>query len=497
MTTSVPTPNPYLSKSLFIRGLQCHKALWLHKYRPDLKDEVSPAQQAIFSAGTDVGILAQGLFPGGVEVPYEGLSPAEQLAMTREELAKGTTTIYEAAFSHDNVFVKVDILHRGKVGWELYEVKSSTGTKEVYLNDIALQYFVVTGTGLPVSKAALVHIDNSYVRQGTVDVPGLFTVVEVTDTVRQRQAEVVAELTAMRAMLYRDLPAIDIGPHCDDPYACPFTGHCWAHIPTPSVFDFADIGKPDAFDLYRRGIVRMADTPEAKLGWRQQLQLAGLLRQENRVETAAVSGFLEGLWYPLAYLDFETTYLTPVPLFDGTRPYQQVPFQFSLHWQECPDGPLHHVAYLAPAGADPQDGFLDALLAALPANACILTWNRGFEGKILTALAARNPERSTQINNLGDHLVDLMAPFRSKQIYHWGFNGSYSIKAVLPALVPELSYDGLTINNGELAAGTWLGLMETTDPQEQERLRRGLLEYCHLDTLAIVRILEKMREQVA
>jgi hypothetical protein len=487
---------PFLSKSRFVKGLQCHKALWLLTHQPELQDAVTASQQAVFDAGTDVGILARGLFPGGIEVPFEGLSVPEQLAMTQDEIKKGTKTIYEAAFSFDNVFVKVDILHKGRNGWELYEVKGATEAKEVYLNDIAVQYYVVSGAGLKVEKAALVHIDNSYVRQGEIDVQGLFAVQNVTRTILDRQPFVLKELKAMRSMLKKDKPAIDIGPHCSEPYECSFQGHCWAHISSPSVFDFADLGKPNPFKFYQQGIVKMEDVPRQALGWRQQLQYDGALHKKNVVDTAAIKAFIDSLWYPLAFMDFETTCLTPVPLFDGTRPFQSVPFQFSLHLLDCPGGSLTHREFLASAIGDPQKEFLATLLDALPKDACILAWNKGFEGKVLSALGTRFPKYHKRIQAIIENMVDLMAPFRSKQIYHWQFEGSYSIKAVLPALVPELSYQTLTISNGGAAAESWLRLRGSSDKEKQDQIRRDLLEYCHLDTLAMVRILEKMKDLV-
>jgi hypothetical protein len=176
MTTQ--TYNPYLSKSLYMRGVQCHKALWLTKNRPELKDEISEGLQAAFDSGTEVGILAQQLFPGGVEVPYDGLTPAQQLEMTRQLMETGVTTIYEATLSHDNLFCKADILHKGENGWELYEVKASTKLKKQYPDDIAMQCHVAIGAGVPIIKASLVHIDTSYVRQGEIEVEKLFTIMD-------------------------------------------------------------------------------------------------------------------------------------------------------------------------------------------------------------------------------------------------------------------------------------------------------------------------------
>lgn len=487
---------PYLSKSLYIKGLQCHKALWLHKNRPELKSKTSTAQKAAFDSGTDVGVLAQKLFPGGIEVPYDGLTHAEQLYRTQELIADGTLTIYEATFSYDNVFVKVDILHKGETGWAIYEVKSATECKEVYLNDIAVQCYVVAGSGLPITRACLVHINKRYVRYGDIEVEKLFTILDVTEKVLTRQANVPDKLTAMREPLGQDIPAIDIGSHCEKPYTCDFKGHCWSHIPADSVFALRDHGKPDPFKLYRQGIIHMRDVPTEKLGWRQRLQMDGFLHQKNVVKIEAVSKFIDALWYPLCFLDFETTYLNAVPIFDGTTPNQQVPFQYSLHILDKPGAALRHQEFLAPTDKNPQEALLQSLLAALPKDSCILTWNQAFEKGRLEELSKYSPAHKQEISGILKNIRDLMAPFRRKDIYHWQFAGSYSIKAVLPALVPELSYKGLAVSNGEIAASSWLRMRQESDNLQIAELRQQLLEYCHLDTLAMVRILEKMREMV-
>jgi hypothetical protein len=387
--------NAYLSKSLFIRGLQCHKSLYLHKYRPELKDKVSEELEAIFASGQEVGLLAWQLFPGGVEIPYEGLSHSEQLARTSEEIQKGKGTIYEAAFSHEGVFVKVDILHKGSEGWEIYEVKFTSEVKIVHFDDAAIQYYVLTGTGLPVSTVYLTHINNQYVRNGDIDPQKLFVSEDLTQTVIEKQAFIRGELEKMRKMLLGSEPKIDIGPHCSDPYECAFAGHCRGHIPSPSVFDFAGWGKPDAFRLYQQGIIKMADVPPDLLGWRQKMQLGGVLHQKNYVDVEAVRAFVESLWYPLCFMDFETTFMVPIPMYDGTRPFQQVPFQYSLHIIEKPGGEARHHEYLSDGRTNPQKEFLDSLLSVFPQNCCILVWNQTFEDGQLSELASVFPARST------------------------------------------------------------------------------------------------------
>lgn len=482
-----------LSKSQYIRGRQCHKSLWLYNHRRDLRSVPSASQQAVFDSGTDVGNLAQLLFPGGIEVPYAGLSFDDQVTQTRQAMTDGVSTIYEATFIHDNLFVKVDILHRGADGWELYEVKSSTGCKEIYLDDIAVQWRTLLGCGVELHRAALVHINNQYVRQGEIDVHGLFAVIDVTNEVIARQDAITTEVARQQLLVAGDVPAIDIGPQCESPYPCDFKGHCWAHIPSPSVFDLRDLGKPDAFALYHQGIIKLEDVAVSSLGWRQQLQTNGTLLQQNRVDQAVVTSFLDKLWYPLCHLDFETTFMTPVPLFDGTSPYQQIPFQFSLHIEDTPGAEIRHIEFLAEADIDPQEAFLQALITALPENPCILTWNQTFEMSRLRELAVRFPQWQTAISTILPNIRDLMAPFRDKSIYHWKFNGSYSIKAVLPALVDDLTYKGMAVSNGEDAARGWLKLRGLVSKNEKDQLRSDLLAYCKLDTWAMVMILEEIR----
>lgn len=496
-TGSVGNKSSHLSKSLFITGQQCPKALWLSRYRPELK-KIDPGQQRVLSSGTSVGVLAQQLFPGGVEIPFEGATPEQQLELTRKAMAEGARVIYEAAFRFDGVFMKGDILVKSGSFWHLYEVKSSTGMKEVYLDDIALQYQVLKGAGVRVSRAHLVHLDNTYVRIGKIEPERLFAVVDLTAEVKAAQPRIKESLAAQRKVLLGNEPKIDIGPHCANPYGCFFKPHCWAHIPENSVFTLAGQGKPGPFEFYRQGIVKLADVPRESLKKTQQLQWDGQLHRRNHLDRPKLQAFLDDLQYPLAFLDFETTGgVLPVPLFDRTRPYQQVPFQFSLHVLKRRQGKLHHHAFLAGKTKTPQKELLDALLDALPQKGSILTWKASFEILCLRELAQRFPRKRKALEDVIARIVDLMGPFQRYEIYHWQFEGSYSIKKVLPALVPELSYEGMEIGDGGSAAEEWVRMQAVTDPEEVERIRRNLLAYCELDTLAMVRILEKVRELVA
>ena len=207
-----------------------------------MRDPVSDAQEAIFQAGTDVGIVAQGLFPGGKVIPYDGLSLDNQKKLTQAEIAAGTPVLYEPAFQFDKVFVKADVLKKVEEEWDLYEVKGSTGIKDVYLDDIALQYYVLKNSGLPVRKAYLVYINNQYVRNGALDLDQLFLFKDLTGMATEKEGWVREEIGRLRGILACSLPVTDIGEHCSDPYPCDFQGHCWSHIPEYSVLDLVKRG---------------------------------------------------------------------------------------------------------------------------------------------------------------------------------------------------------------------------------------------------------------
>lgn len=480
-----------LSKSLIIKGLQCQKALWLTKNPPDFDFPPQPDLEAKFRAGTEVGILAQQLFPGGIEVPYEGLSFPGQLARTKQLIKNGAQVIYEASFSFSAIFIKVDILVRDGAAWQIHEVKMGTSVKEVNLDDVAVQHYVLNGCGLSVSKSFLVHIDNSYVRQSAIEVNKLFTSEDISLKVAARQQSLPEIVTELReTMRESDEPDIDIGLHCNDPYECDFIPYCWQHIPENSIFDLKGLGI-NKFDYYNQGIIDFEDVPLDELNQMQRQQIEATLMQQNSTDADKVKEFLDTLWYPLCHLDFET-FITPIPKFDRTRPYQQVPFQFSIHIQQQADAEPQHYEYLAPSDGDPRRELIERLLTIIPAEACILTYNQAFEKGVLRNLAELFPDLAEAIDVRLSNVRDLMVPFRKRDVYRWQMRGSYSIKEVLPAMVPELSYDGMEIADGMAAMRAYHEMCSLDPGGELDKLRQGMLEYCRLDTLAMVRILGKL-----
>ncbi|MBI5584513.1 MAG: DUF2779 domain-containing protein [Deltaproteobacteria bacterium] len=483
--------NPvYLSKTLFLKGLQCPKALYLIKFHPELRDEVSESQGAAFQSGTQLGILAQGLFPGGREIPYEGLSKEEQLKLTRKEIAGGRGTLYEAAFFYNDIFVKADIIQKGKKGWDLYEVKGSSSVKDVYLDDVAIQYYVLRQSGLPIHNAYIVTVDTQYERDGDLDFDRLFTKTRVTSQVIGKQPSMPRKITRLKKMLRGSIPEIDIGEHCGDPYPCAFETYCRQHLPDYSVLDLS--GRVSArWDLYRQGFQSVEEIPLELLNEKHQMEVEAFIARKVVVDKKGIQKFLKSLWYPLYFLDFET--INPaVPLYDGTRPFQRIPFQYSLHHLKSPKARLGHDEYLAPPNSDPRKPLLEKLLNRIPPETCILAYNASFEIGVLKQLGEWFPRYRGRLKKLAANVRNLAEPFRKRHLYHWSMKGSFSQKKVLPALVPDLSYEDMEIGDGGMAMLAYFRMCESNDPAEVASLRKNLIDYCRLDTLGMVRLYKEL-----
>lgn len=412
---------------------------------------------------------------------------------TRELIDSGVQTIYEATFSENSVLVMVDILHLGENGWELYEVKSSTGVKPYHLDDASIQWHVLEHAGLRLSKAAIVVLNNQYVRRGELELEKLFKVIDVTDEVLERQPKIPEILETIQNDLSSSETEVLIGTHCKENYECEFLDHCWDDVPSPSVLDLYRMNGTKRFDLYHSGIITFEDIPyDHKLTATQKLQVETHKSGKPYTSTKALEQFLTTIEYPISYLDFET-FSDAVPRFENQKVYQQIPFQYSLHIIE-EDGadPLHR-EFLAPEGEDPRRLFAESMVKDLPATGSIVVYNQSFEKRIIREVAKLFDDLHDDLLALNNRVVDLLIPFQSGAYYHPKFNDSFSIKSVLPALFPDdktLDYKELTIQDGSAASNQYARLHEVEDSDERERVRDELLRYCELDTLAMVRIHE-------
>ena len=446
-------PKHILSKSTFVRGCQCPKSLWLYKHHYDLRDEETETQSSIFIRGKGVGLLAQQLFPGGVDAsPVDSFHYQQSVADTAKYVAEGHQVIYEAAFQYEGVLCAIDLLVKRNGKWYAYEVKSSTSVKSAFIPDVALQYYVITNAGIALEDIFLVHINNQYVRQGELDIHELFSIVSIRKEVEAQQPFIINKVADLKVIASQtNMPAVAIGGHCSKPYPCDFYGHC-------------------SKDL-------VPEEAEQKEQW--------ILEHE-------IQSFVKQLSYPVYYMDFET-YMVPVPEYDGHWPYRQVPFQFSVH-KQCSDvAAMDHQYYLAENNGDPCLQFVQQLIACVGTEGSIVVYNKTFENRILDELKDDYPEYETAITEIQTRIVDLMPPFRKKHYYLPAMQNSYSLKLVLPALVPELSYDEMMIADGVDASTAFYNLRFENDEAKIKETRQALLEYCALDTLGMVRVVEKLK----
>jgi hypothetical protein len=297
-------------------------------------DKVSESQQVIFNRGHDVGELAQQLFPGGIKATEDPRKSAQAIKKTMELIESGTKVIYEAAFAFEEVLVIADIMVWDGKQWNIYEVKSSTSISDTYYQDAAIQYYVISNC-LNVKDISLVYINNQYVRKGALELKKLFNTESVKDKVCELQDFVKSELKRLKKVLKGgDIPDIGIGPHCSDPYQCSFWGYCWKDIPEYSVFNIAGLRGDKKFELFKLGHINLEDVPEDyPLSDAQKLQIESHIGNKSVIDKDNITKFLFSISYPVYYMDFET-FMPAIPMFDGTRPYQQIPFQYSLHYQK-------------------------------------------------------------------------------------------------------------------------------------------------------------------
>ena len=485
-----------ISKSQFTLGLQCQKAFYLYRYRSELR-EVTTAQEALFAQGRRFEPFMQERFPGGVDVSTIS-NWNQRFARTAELIQNATSPIYEATlkaeFAGLPLLCMIDMLVPSPQGWHIYEIKSATKVKDEYIPDVAFQYFVATLVGIPIASANVIHLNNQYVRKGAIDIAHLGTTAEITREVLAQQDEVAKQLLALKEVDELPFePDQEIGAHCSNPYDCAFMQYCWQDVPKEGSV-FAYLPPTKAFELYHQGIKTIDAIPEGyPLGAKQALRLHQIRKDELFVDKPALTHWLAQLTYPIYYMDFET-FMPAIPLFDESRPYQHIPFQFSVHVQHAVGGELVHHAFLAEAdGTDPRPAFVKQLLGGIGPEGSIMVYNQSFEIPRLKELARDFPEFETALLALIPRVVDLYVPFRDLTVYHPAMKGSASIKHVLPALVPELSYATMEIGAGGDAMTVFANMVAGVyGEDETATLRQALLDYCELDTRGMVSLTEQL-----
>lgn len=484
----MPDPKQLLSKSAFLYGLNCERFLWVYQNERERLPEPDEPTRALFDQGHEIGDRAKSLYPGGIEIDWSSGHEAGFAETAR--VVGERRPIFEAGFRHGRTHARADILNPSAGGkWDLIEVKSSTEVKPEHLQDVAFQKSVYEGSEIVVDRCFLMLVDKTYVRRGDLETGKLLKLTEVTDAIKPLAADLPGRIERQLAVMSKDAPPIvDIGPQCD---GCALHRECWAFLPERHVFSLHRAGEK-ARDLMDRNILALRDIPEGyPLSVRQSIQVGCEKTGRPHVEPAKIRAFLGRLKHPICFLDFET-FMAAIPPYDALSPYEQVPFQYSLHVVEAPGRPAEHYSYLSDGKTDPRPEVLSSLQQRLGRFGSIVAYNASFEIRVLKSCARRFPEFQSWCESIQPRFVDLMAPFRDFHYYHPGQLGSFSLKYVLPALTGA-GYEGLDISEGALASLRFreMAFGDATEERKKE-IRRALEAYCRLDTGGMVRILDAL-----
>ncbi len=480
---------PYLSKSRLISAWQCPKKLHLEKHHKEL-GVITAQMESAFAGGHQVGDVAQQIYgtADSVEVAFNFKT---MVAETKALFDGGADfPIFEATFKHEGVLIRADVMIPDEDGWRVIEVKASTSVKDYHVLDCAIQDWVLRNAGIHVTSIALAHIDNTFLYAGDGNYDGLLRENDLTDEVRAMQPRVLDLLQVARDAVTGPLPDINVGMHCSKPYECQFQGHCW---PTDTKYPIAGLGgsKARLADYVALGARDILDVDENSITAKTQQRIYRVTCKGEPEILDGARQALDALAYPRYYLDFET--IAPgVPFWEGTRPYQAVPIQWSCHI-EAADGALRHEEFLDLSGTPPMRALVEQLIACLGSDGPVLMYTT-YERTVLLEMAAMFPDIARDIEKIVNRLYDLH-PVVKQNYYHPKMLGSWSIKAVLPCMVPNMSYAGLDgINEGTLASDGFIeAINPATDMLRKLELEEQLLRYCRFDTEAMVEIVRFFR----
>jgi len=452
------------------------------------------ATQHVFDQGHIIGELAQQLYPSGIRLEQENIGANLKETTASVKLRK---PLFEAGFSGNRLYCRVDILNpSGGEAWDIVEVKSTNDVKDEQLYDVAFQRHCCQLNGVKINRCHIMHLNREYVKHDDIDPRQLFVTEDVTDRLAEFSDGLETRIAEMLTVIDSDkCPETDIGRHCNDPYDCLLQGECWKHLPEHHVMTLYS-GKKLGEDLMAQGILDICNIPEnTKLNDKQQIQKECVVCRQPHIDTDEIKSFLKSLKYPLYFMDFET-FATAVPVYDGTSPYQNIPFQFSLHVITKPGAMVEHYEFLAEGKDDPRPAFLTELKQDIGPKGNILVYYEAFEKSRLKELAKAFPEYQPWVDRINERIVDLNVPFKDFSYYHPQQLGSSSLKHVLPVMT-NLSYTDMDIGEGNTASLKYMeAAFEDITEKERQKIRHDLSIYCGQDTGGMVWILKKLQELI-
>jgi hypothetical protein len=479
-----------LSKSKYLSGLQCVKKLWLEVHDREKASPPSKADERILNQGTEVGIEARKRFFGGVLIDYDHSDPMEMVKKTKRLITQGVKTVFEGAFFYDEILVLVDVLTKNDdESWDLTEVKSSVQMKDTYISDLAVQKYVVEGSGINIKKTNLMHLNKECIFP---DLDELFLIIDATDLVNERVGSLSENLTVFKSIIsQQEEPDILIGPHCNDPYECPFISYCWEYTEDKSVFIIPNLDKNKKVLLHLGNIIAIDKLPsEFPLTDKQWEYVHRILNKDIKIDAVGIEDKLSKLEYPIHFLDFET-FNPAIPRFEGMSPFNHFPFQYSCHILKN-TGELDHYEYIHTDTTDPRRPLAISLMDCLGEAGSVVAYYAGFERRVLEKLSECYPEFKPRIESVIERLWDQLDIF--KYYYkHYAFGNSNSLKSVLPVIVPELTYEELEIKDGADAQAVWDEMINIANKSDKDKMIKELRAYCRMDTLAMVEIHRKLQ----
>ena len=483
-----------ISKSLYCNYVQCKKMIWLNKYKKE--EYVETKNNSVMENGNEVGDLARSYFGNYSLVKYNEVL-INMIMETKEYLKQKKKIICEASFKFDNLFSSIDILKVDDDGVSIYEVKSSTEVKDIYKDDASFQAYILRKLGYKVKSVNIMYLNSDYVLKDKLDLTKLFNIENITDLSIKKEKEIEENVKEINAILDSEEEVNeDIDVHCFKPYDCPFFKYCSRHLKENNVFEVRGLNINKKIELYKKGIIDYKDLLNEKLNknYLEQIDFR-INNREPKINKEKIKEFLETLKFPIYFLDFET-YQDAIPKYEGQRVYGKVPFQYSLHYYDK-DNNLKHKEFLSKEDIDPRRSLAEQLVKDIPKDVCVLAYNMSFEKTVIKNLAELYNDLREDLLKINENIKDLMVPFKNRDYYVKEMDGSYSIKYVLPALFkdePSLNYHNLDlVHNGSEAMDTFKKL-GSYSKEEREKVRESLLKYCELDTYAMVKIYERLKE---
>lgn len=475
------------------------KAIWLYRHNKEVADAPSDFQQNIFNQGKEVGVLATKLFPNGIMINADHTQGELAIQQTQEAMAKNPEAIFEAGFQFKDVLIRADILKNNFDGtWDLIEVKSTNNVEpKAHYDDVAIQKWVLQNSGVKIKSANLMHLNREYTLNGDLDLKSLLTLEPLDILIKENYAEIEQFLPAIQTTLnQKSAPIAEIGSKCNNPYPCEFTTHCWSHVRPDSIHTLSRISDTKRAELLEMSIEKITDIPnDFKLSANQQVEAKAHKDNDVQISLSEIKGHLSKLSYPLYFLDYESVAYA-IPRYNGNWPHKQLTSQYSLHVLNKPDAELKHFAFIHDDLSNPSEALAKQMLNDIKDDGgSIIVYHMTFERDRTKELAEELPALADQLESLIERMWDLEVPFAKRWYWDHRFEGSSSIKSVLPVFKPDFSYNDLVIKKGDTAVIEYSRMVNLPNGHpDRLKIKEALLKYCERDSLAMHIILKELNQ---